>query len=105
MAEEKHFRELVRKVIFLSGSREQRPPLKGEVGPQHWSHSYALYSFCVVLYILSLFLPRLFKMKLFRPVHIHVALTTERRCEIIPKQLASKEPVILQIINMMFAEY
>ena len=26
-AEEKHFRELGRKVIFLSGSREQRPPL------------------------------------------------------------------------------
>ena len=25
-AEEKHFRELGRKVIFLSGSREQRPP-------------------------------------------------------------------------------
>ena len=31
MDEEKHFRELGRKVIFLSGSREQRPPL---VGPQ-----------------------------------------------------------------------
>ena len=29
-AEEKHFRELGRKVIFLSGSREQRhPPMKG----------------------------------------------------------------------------
>ena len=29
-AEEKHFRELGRKVIFLSGSREQRPhPLGG----------------------------------------------------------------------------
>ena len=28
-AEEKHFRELGRKVIFLSGSREQRPPLRG----------------------------------------------------------------------------
>ena len=28
-AEEKHFRELGRKVIFLSGSREQRPPLAG----------------------------------------------------------------------------
>ena len=28
-AEEKHFRELGRKVIFLSGSREQRPPLEG----------------------------------------------------------------------------
>ena len=27
--EEKHFRELGRKVIFLSGSREQRPPLGG----------------------------------------------------------------------------
>ena len=26
-AEDKHFRELGRKVIFLSGSREQRPPL------------------------------------------------------------------------------
>ena len=26
-AEEKHFRELGRKVFFLSGSREQRPPL------------------------------------------------------------------------------
>ena len=25
-AEDKHFRELGRKVIFLSGSREQRPP-------------------------------------------------------------------------------
>ena len=25
-AAEKHFRELERKVIFLSGSREQRPP-------------------------------------------------------------------------------
>ena len=25
-AEEKHFRELGRNVIFLSGSREQRPP-------------------------------------------------------------------------------
>ena len=25
-AEEKHFRELGRKVMFLSGSREQRPP-------------------------------------------------------------------------------
>ena len=25
-AEEKHFRELGRKVSFLSGSREQRPP-------------------------------------------------------------------------------
>ena len=31
-AEEKHFRELGRKVIFLSGSREQRPPL-GEPQP------------------------------------------------------------------------
>ena len=28
-AEEKHFRELGRKVIFLSGSREQRPPPPG----------------------------------------------------------------------------
>ena len=28
-AEEKHFRELGRKVIFLSGSREQRPPPLG----------------------------------------------------------------------------
>ena len=28
-AEEKHFRELGRKVIFLSGSREQRPPWGG----------------------------------------------------------------------------
>ena len=28
-AEEKHFRELGRKVIFLSGSREQRPPWEG----------------------------------------------------------------------------
>ena len=28
-AEEKHFRELGRKVIFLSGSREQRPPPGG----------------------------------------------------------------------------
>ena len=28
-AEEKHFRELGRKVIFLSGSREQRPRLGG----------------------------------------------------------------------------
>ena len=27
--EEKHFRELGRKVIFLSGSREQRPPWEG----------------------------------------------------------------------------
>ena len=27
--EEKHFRELGRKVIFLTGSREQRPPLGG----------------------------------------------------------------------------
>ena len=26
-AEDKHFGELGRKVIFLSGSREQRPPL------------------------------------------------------------------------------
>ena len=25
-AEEKHFRELGRKVVFISGSREQRPP-------------------------------------------------------------------------------
>ena len=30
-AEEKHFRELGRKVVFLSGSREQRLP----GGPQH----------------------------------------------------------------------
>ena len=29
-AEEKHFRELGRKVIFLSGSREQRPPPLGD---------------------------------------------------------------------------
>ena len=29
-AEDKHFRELGRKVIFLSGSREQRPPPPGE---------------------------------------------------------------------------
>ena len=29
VAEEKHFRELGRKVIFLLGSREQRPPLGG----------------------------------------------------------------------------
>ena len=29
-AEEKYFRELRRKVIFLSGSREQRPPPPGE---------------------------------------------------------------------------
>ena len=28
-AGEKHFRELGKKVIFLSGSREQRPPLGG----------------------------------------------------------------------------
>ena len=28
-AEEKHFRELGRKVAFLSGSREQRPPPPG----------------------------------------------------------------------------
>ena len=28
-AEEKHFREPGRKVIFLSGSREQRPPWEG----------------------------------------------------------------------------
>ena len=28
-AKEKHFRELGRKVIFLSGSREQRTPLGG----------------------------------------------------------------------------
>ena len=33
-AEEKHFRELGRKVIFLSGSREQRPPL----GEPHLGH-------------------------------------------------------------------
>ena len=31
-AEEKHFRELGRLVIFLSGSREQRPPLGGGGG-------------------------------------------------------------------------
>ena len=31
-AKEKHFRELGRKVIFLSGSREQRPPW----GPHRW---------------------------------------------------------------------
>ena len=31
-AEEKHFRELGRKVIFLSGSREQRPPPGGGGG-------------------------------------------------------------------------
>ena len=30
-AEEKHFRELGRKVIFLSGSREQRPPPLGSL--------------------------------------------------------------------------
>ena len=29
-AEEKHFRELGRKVVFLSGSREQTPPPLGE---------------------------------------------------------------------------
>ena len=31
-AEEKHFRELWRKVIFLSGSKEQRPPPGGGGG-------------------------------------------------------------------------
>ena len=31
-AEEKHFRELGRKVIFLSGSREQRPPPRPLLG-------------------------------------------------------------------------
>ena len=29
MAEENYFRELGRKVVFLSGSREQRPPPPG----------------------------------------------------------------------------
>ena len=35
-AEEKHFRELGRKVIFLSGSREQRPPPPGEPQNHLW---------------------------------------------------------------------
>ena len=37
-AVEKHFRELGRKVIFLSGSREQRPP------PPLWGGALSVYS-------------------------------------------------------------
>ena len=37
--EEKHFRELGRKVIFLSGSREQRPPPPPLGRPQNNKHN------------------------------------------------------------------
>ena len=37
-AEGKHFWELGRKVIFLSGSREQRPPLGGPHKTSHLSY-------------------------------------------------------------------
>ena len=43
-AEEKHFRELGRKVIFLSGSREQRPPPRGE------PHLYVYRNTIIILY-------------------------------------------------------
>ena len=39
-AEEKHFRELGRKVIFLSGSREQRPPSPGRASHMSGNQSY-----------------------------------------------------------------
>ena len=48
-AEEKHFRVLGRKVIFLSGSREQRPPW----GPLQWFCLTVLTWCCFALIIVS----------------------------------------------------
>ena len=46
-AEEKHFRELGRKVIFLSGSREQRPPWAGLVTAQRICTFDFVYAECL----------------------------------------------------------
>ena len=45
-AEDKHFRELGRKVIFLSGSREQRPPA---LGRPHFYGFQGIYLFFMFL--------------------------------------------------------
>ena len=50
-AEEKHFRELGRKVICLSGSREQRPPLGGPQMCTHRSMNIVSNTFCFELFI------------------------------------------------------
>ena len=47
-AEEKHFRELGRKVIFLSGSREQRPPPLG-ASSIFISFSFNHYLLCIIV--------------------------------------------------------
>ena len=43
-AEEKHFRELGRKVIFLSGSREQRPPPGAHLRNQWYMRCLSVYN-------------------------------------------------------------